>query len=58
MRPAKGKIRWLYDNVDDEYANEIVRNNAEKYLGVDKLQTLRPKYVDFSRCLQSEKSEE
>jgi len=41
----KEGIRWLYDNVDDEYANEIVRNNAEKYLGVDKLQTIRPKYA-------------
>ena len=33
----KEGIRWLYENVDDEYANEIVRVNAEKYLGVDKL---------------------
>lgn len=34
----KEGIRWLYDNVDDEeYVNEIVRVNAEKYLGVDRL---------------------
>ncbi len=24
-------------NVDEEYANDIVRRNAEKYLGVEKL---------------------
>lgn len=35
-------IRWLYANVDDEYANEIVRINAENYLGVQKLDTLKP----------------
>lgn len=33
----KEGISWLYDNVDDEYANDIVRVNAEKYLGVEKL---------------------
>ena len=33
----KEGIRWLYENVDDEYANEIVRINAEKYLGVKRL---------------------
>ena len=33
----KEGIRWLYEHVDDEYANEIVRVNAEKYLEVDKL---------------------
>ena len=34
----KEGIRWLYDNVDDEeYVNEIVRVNAEKYLGVERL---------------------
>ena len=33
----KEGIRWLYENVDDEYANDIVRRNAEKLLGVDKL---------------------
>lgn len=33
----KEGIRWLYENVDDEYANDIVRINAEKYLGVEKL---------------------
>ena len=42
-RPGKRRprmkegIRWLYENVDDEYANEIVRVNAERYLGVEKL---------------------
>lgn len=42
-RPGKRKprmkegIRWLYENVDEEYANDIVRRNAEKYLKVDKL---------------------
>ena len=38
-RPPKMKegIRWLYENVDDEYANEIVRINAERYLGVERL---------------------
>ena len=30
-------IRWLYENVDEDYANDIVRVNAEKYLGVEKL---------------------
>ena len=33
----KEGIRWLYENVDDEYANKIVRINAERYLGVEKL---------------------
>lgn len=33
----KEGVSWLYDNVDDEYANDIVRVNAEKYLGVDNL---------------------
>ncbi len=33
----KEGIRWLYENVDDEYANAIVRVNAEKYLNVEKL---------------------
>ena len=33
----KEGISWLYDNVDDEYADDIVRVNAEKYLGVEKL---------------------
>ena len=38
-RPPKMKegIRWLYENVDEEYANDVVRRNAEKYLGVEKL---------------------
>ena len=30
-------IRLLYENVDYEYANDIVRINAENYLGVEKL---------------------
>ena len=33
----KEGIRWLYDNVDYDYANEIVRMNAEKYLNVERL---------------------
>ena len=33
----KEGIRWLYEHVDDEYANEVVRVNAEKYLGVERL---------------------
>ena len=33
----KEGIRWLYGNVNEEYANEIVRVNAEKYLGVKRL---------------------
>ena len=33
----KEGVSWLYENVDSEYANDIVRLNAEKYLGVEKL---------------------
>ena len=45
-------IRWLYENVNDEYANEIVRINAENYLGVRKLDTLKPAYVErFNRIV-------
>lgn len=33
----KEGIRWLYENVNDEYANEIVRVNAERLLGVERL---------------------
>ena len=33
----KDGVRWLYENVDEEYANDNVRRNAEKYLGVTKL---------------------
>ncbi len=33
----KEGIRWLYENVDEEYANDIVRRNAERYLGVEQL---------------------
>jgi len=33
----KEGIQWLYKNIDSEEANEIVRINAEKYLGVDRL---------------------
>ena len=41
-RPArrpqmKEGIRWLYENVDEEYANQIVRLNAEQYLHVERL---------------------
>ena len=39
-RPPKMKegIRWLYENVDEDYANEIVRRNAERCLGVRRLE--------------------
>ena len=37
----KEGIRWLYENVDKDYADDIVRRNAEKYLGVPKLQDER-----------------
>ena len=33
----KEGIRWLYEHVEEEYANGIVRINAEKYLGVERL---------------------
>ena len=33
----KEGIRWLYENVDEEYANDILRRNAEKHLGVRNL---------------------
>ena len=33
----KEGIRWLYENAEAEYANAVVRLNAEKYLGVKKL---------------------
>lgn len=33
----KDGVHWLYENVDEEYANDIVRRNAEKYLGVTNL---------------------
>ena len=33
----KEGIRWLYENVDEEYANDVVRGNAEKLLGVERL---------------------
>ena len=33
----KEGIRWLYGHVDEEYADDVVRRNAEKYLGVEKL---------------------
>ena len=38
-RPPKMKegIQWLYDNVEYEYANDIVRGNAERYLRVERL---------------------
>ena len=35
----KEGIRWLYENTDEEYANDVVRLNAEKYLGIERLQT-------------------
>ena len=31
----KDGIRWLYENTDLEYAEAVVRTNAERYLGVD-----------------------
>ena len=30
----KEGIQWLYENVEKEYADDIVRRNAERYLGV------------------------
>ena len=33
----KDGVRWLYEHVDEEYADDVVRRNAEKYLGVTKL---------------------
>lgn len=33
----KEGVSWLYENVDYEYANDIVRVNAERYLKVEKL---------------------
>ena len=33
----KEGINWLYENVDYDYACEIVRINAERYLGVEEL---------------------
>ncbi len=35
----KEGIRWLYENTDEEYANDVVRRNAEKYLGIERLRT-------------------
>ena len=34
----KEGVRWLYEHVDAEYADDIVRRNAEKVLGVTPLQ--------------------
>ena len=42
-RPGKRRprmkegIRWLYENVRPDYADDVVRRNAEKYLNVEKL---------------------
>ena len=42
-RPGKRRprmkegIRWLYENVSPDYADDVVRRNAEKYLNVEKL---------------------
>ena len=33
----KEGISWIYENADQEYADCVVRKNAEKYLGVEKL---------------------
>ena len=33
----KEGIRWLYEHVNDEYANDIVRRNAERLLEIRKL---------------------
>ena len=33
----KEGVRWLYENVEYEYANNVVRRNAERLLGVDRL---------------------
>lgn len=37
MPRLKEGIHWLYENVDEEYADDVVRRNAEKYLGIEKL---------------------
>ena len=38
-RPPKMKegIAWLYEHTDQAYADDVVRRNAERYLGVEKL---------------------
>ena len=50
----KDGVRWLYENVDEEYANDIVRRNAEKYLGVTKLPVEQNReyilYTNSERC--------
>ncbi len=33
----KEGVRWLYENVEKAYADDVVRRNAEKYLGVPEL---------------------
>ncbi len=33
----KEGIRWLYEHTAEEYANDVVRRNAEKYLGIPKI---------------------
>ena len=33
----KDGVRWLYEHVDEEYADDVIRRNAEKHLGVPKL---------------------
>ena len=48
----KEGIRWLYENVDYEYANDIVRRNAEKYLGVEKLPVTSNDLNEYSDILQ------
>ena len=52
----KEGIQWLYKNIDSEAANEIVRINAEKYLGVDRL--LGPDSLYEGYCYPSFPSEE
>lgn len=38
----KEGIRWLYENTDRDYADRVVRVNAENYLAVEKLCTAFP----------------
>ena len=38
----KEGIRWLYEHTDTEYADDVVRRNAEKYLGIELLEKAIP----------------
>ena len=55
-RPArrpqmKEGIRWLYEHVDQEYADDVVRRNAEKYLGIPKLPVVERRDGPFRSTL-------